>query len=187
MTRAFAHTTFVVVAGISLSACSAFGPGGPASTDEIPLEVEERPGYPAYETFDPTGYDVDPVVATEIVHDVPARVMEGRVVVPDQAGTPAPAEPQARQVDGYRVQVFTSSNRDTAERVRGEAVGWWEGAQSSPGAPSSMEVIVGYQQPYYRVRMGAFATRAEADEALILVRQRYPEAFLVPDLVTVIQ
>lgn len=186
--RTIFHAVLFVAAGLSLSACSAFGPGGPAPVEEeTPLEVDPVPGYPVYETFDASGYDVDPVVQTEIVHDVSARVMEGRVVVPDQAGPPTPTEPQARQVEGFRVQVFTSSNRDTAERVRSEAVRWWEGAQSSPGAPATMEVIVGYQQPYYRVRMGAFATRAQADEALILVRSRYPEAFLVPDLVTVIQ
>lgn len=186
--RTLAHAAFVVAAGLSLSACSAFGPAGPGPIEEEPpLEVEEVPGYPAYETFDPAGFDVDPVVRTEIIHDVPARVMEGRVEVPDRAGTPAPAEPTAQQVDGYRVQVFTSSNRDTAERVRGEAVQWWEGAQSAPNAPESMEVIVGYQQPYYRVRMGAFASRTEADQALSLVRRRYPEAFIVPDLVTVMR
>ncbi len=44
-----------------------------------------------------------------------------------------------------------------------------------------------YIQPYYRVRVGAFASDAEADAALEFVRQEYPEAFLVPDVVTVMQ
>ncbi len=44
-----------------------------------------------------------------------------------------------------------------------------------------------YLQPYYRVRMGAFATREDAEAALALVRRQYPEAFLVPDLVTVMR
>lgn len=180
------HASVLLAASVWLSACSAFGPAGPAPGTDPEPPPEPVPSYPAYESFDPAGYDADPVVATEVVHDVPVRVMEGRVVVPDRTGPPAPTEPQPRQVDGFRVQIFTSSSRDAAERVRSEAVGWWERAQSSPNAPRTMEVIVGYQQPYYRVRMGAFASRADADAALALVRQQYPEAFLVPDLVTVI-
>ena len=181
-------TLALLAGGLALQACSAFGPAGPTPGTDGPDEPPAAT-YPAYESFDPTGYDADPMAApAEVVHDVPARVMEGRVEVPDPSGAPAPAsEPVARQVDGYRVQIFTSASRDTAERIRGEAVSWWERAQSAPGAPASMEVMVGYQQPYYRVRMGAFASREEADRALALVRQRYPEAFLVPDLVTVTQ
>ncbi|MEM0962136.1 MAG: SPOR domain-containing protein [Bacteroidota bacterium] len=185
--RLSAHAAVLIAASLSLTACSALGPAGPGVDTPADSLTQDIPRYPAYETFDPTGYDADPVVVTEIEHDVPTVVMEGRVNVPDRDGPPAPTEPTPQQVDGYRVQVFTSSNRDTAERVRGEAVDWWEGAQSSPGAPEEMEVIVGYQQPYYRVRMGAFATREEADVALALVRSRYPEAFVVPDLVTVIR
>ena len=185
-------TAALLVAGLSLQACSAFGPGGPPPAGPQEPPPPAAPAYPAYETFDPAGYNADPEVAPEVTHDVPPRVMEGRVEIPDDnaggaAPAPAPTEPVTRQVDGYRVQIFTSSSRDTAERIRGEAVRWWEGAQSSPSAPRQMEVIVGYQQPYYRVRMGAFGTREEADRALLLVRQRYPEAFIVPDLVTVTQ
>ena len=33
--------------------------------------------------------------------------------------------------------------------------------------------------------MGAFTNRADAESALQLVRTRFPDAFLVPDLVTI--
>ena len=114
--------------------------------------------------------------------------MQGRVVIPDEsASVPDASEPVPVQVDGYRVQVFTSSSRDAAESLRAQAVRWWEGAQSRPGAPESLEAIVSYRQPYYKVQLGAFATRPEADAALALVRSQYPEAFVVPDLVTVMR
>ena len=176
----------LIAVALSLQACSGLRP---VETQPRPDEVPatETAAYPAYESFDPSGYDVEPVVATEVVHDVPARVMQGRVEVPNETGPPPASEPQAVQVDGYRVQVFTSANRDAAERVRGEAVGWWERAQSTPGAPRTMEALVAYRQPYYRVQLGAFATREEADRALALVRRQYPEAFVVPDLVTVMR
>lgn len=175
----------VLFASVSFAACSGLSPQGPAPAPDKPGPVTQ--GYPVYETFDPAGYDAQPEAqAGEVVHDVPARVMEGHVVVPGQAANTPSSEPQPRQVDGYRIQVFSSPNRDAAERVRTDAVAWWEGARSSANAPASMDVSVGYLQPYYRVRMGSFEFREQADRALAIVRQRFPEAFVVSDQVTVV-
>lgn len=181
----------VLVPSLSLAACSGLRPQGP-SAPEVDVEAPAE-GYPVYETFDPSGYDAapdvperaEPVDPDDIEHDVPERVMEGRVVVPGQ-GPPAPTtEPVPTQVEGYRVQVFSTASRDAAERVRSDALAWWAEARSEPGAPAALEANVGYQQPYYRVRLGAFATREEADQALALVRRRFPDAYVVPDVVTV--
>lgn len=171
----------LVSAALVLSACSGARPAsGPAAS--------EAPGasYPAYETFNPAAYPAPAPAPVPTEHDVPARVMRGRVEVPGQTGA-LPTEPQPRQVEGYRVQIFSTASRETADRMRSEALAWWETAQRQAGAPREMEIAVAYLQPYYRVRMGAFADRAEAERALALVRQRYPEAFLVPDLVTVMR
>ena len=179
-------TLSLLVAVLVLPACSGLRP---VETDPGPDPDTDTPAptYPAYETFDATGFDAQPEVAVEVVHDVPAAIMQGRVVIPDASGPPAPSEPVPVQVEGYRVQVFTSSNRDTAGGVRASAVQWWERAQSRPGAPESLEAIVSYRQPYYKVQLGAFATREEADAALALVRTQYPEAFIVAELVTVMR
>ena len=176
-----ARLSLTLAAAVTLSACVTTAPPGPA-----PPEGGEE--FPSYETFDPSRYDAEPDVRTDVEHDVPARVMSGRVVVPGGESAPAPPPPQEsepREVDGYRVQVFSSNQRGSAERVRAEALAWWEGAKSRAGAPASMEARVVYLQPYYRVRLGAFATREAADAALGLVREEYPEAFLVADRVTV--
>ena len=168
---------------VSLTACSGTGPRGPVT---VPGDGQPESGYPAYETFDPSGYDAEPQAQTTIVHDVPADVMAGRVEVPaSNAPAPAPEPEGPRQVDGYRVQIFNTASRDAAERVRGNAMDWWQSARSTAGAPRTMDVVVAYQQPYYRVRMGAFGTREDADRALALIRQRFPDAFLVSDLVTI--
>lgn len=172
-----------LLALLTLSACVSTTPPDVEAPDETPVSA-----YPAYETFDPSGYDAAPEVRTDVEHDVPARVMAGRVVVPGGGAAPAPAPPsdgEPREVDGYRVQVFSSNSRDSAERVRTQATSWWQGARSRAGAPASLEARVVYLQPYYRVRLGAFATREEADAALQLVRNEFPEAFLVADRVTV--
>lgn len=171
----------LLVAGAAmLAACApsarVAGPSGPA---------EPSAAYPAYETFDASDYPavVPPPAPTE--HDVPASVMAGRVDVPGGQGAAMPVEDAPRQVEGQRVQIFSTASRETAERVQREARAWWETARRRPGAPRAMDVQVVYLQPYYRVRMGAFADDAAADAALGLVRTEYPEAFLVPDLVTV--
>lgn len=121
--RAFLCTVSFAVLVVTLAACSGTRPtvpGGPsAGPDETPAT------YPAYETFDASPYDAQPPGRVEIVHDVPAVVMAGRVVVPSNAGVPAPTEPVARQVDGYRIQVFSSANRASAEQTRAAAVAWW--------------------------------------------------------------
>ena len=180
------RSALLLAVGVFVAGCSGLGPAGPDPGPDGPDAPE--PTYPAYETFDPAGYDAEPARApSTVVHDVPASVMAGRVNVPGGTTAPPPSEPQATQVEGFRVQVFTSVSRDAAERVRGEAMDWWAGAQRQPGAPATLEASVAYAQPYYRVRLGAFADREEAEAALALVRRQYPEAFLVPDTVTVMR
>ena len=179
-------TAALLAVALSVSACSGLRPVEPETPETG--GPGEAPAYPAYESFDPSGYDAQPQATTgPVAHDVPARVMEGRVEVPGGSTAPAPAprEPQAAEVDGYRVQVFTSSSRDAAERVRSEAVAWW--TRTQPGSSRSLEALVAYRQPYYRVQLGAFATREDADAALAVVRRQYPEAFVVPDRVTVMR
>jgi hypothetical protein len=161
-----------IVVAVTLSACA----GPSRTTDTTPPPTA---GPPPYETFDPAGYDVrPPAVPVAVEHDVPPRLMEGRVEVPARG----PAVSSTRVVDGFRVQVFTSDDRASAERVRAEAEAW---ARGQGGPAGGLRGEVAYLQPYYRVRLGEFESRDEAELALAAVRARYPEAFLVPDLVTI--
>ena len=172
----------LLLAGLVVSGCSGARPTAPSGPDAS--DEPTGPSYPAYETFDPSAY---PVVAPPPVpeaHDVPAGVMSGRVAVPGATGS-LPAESVPTQVEGHRVQIFSTASQATADRVRGEALAWWASARTQPGAPAEMDIAVVYLQPYYRVRMGGFADRDDAEAALEMVRARYPEAFLVPDLITV--
>ena len=179
--RSFRFAVVLAVLPV-LAACSGSGPiaDDPADGPD-PVTVGT---YPAYEDFDPTGYDAQPPPRRDVAHDVPARTMEGTVSVPGSVTGPT-SERQPRDVDGFRIQVGRSEDRQTAERIRGAVVSWWEDAQTRPGAPASLEVVVAYVQPHYRVRVGAFEFQREADAALSFVRREYPDAFIVPDRVTV--
>lgn len=181
-----ARLSATLVASVLLAACSATAP--------LPDPGPEEPAYPAWESFDPATDTADPPGRIEVVHDVPAAVMEGTVRVPGNAGQPPteaprpdPVEPRPTQVEGFRVQVFSSTDRQAAERVRGEAMAWWQTARNQSGAPSGLEAVVAYIQPYYRVRLGAYEFDGQAEQALAFVRQRFSDAFVVPDLVTVMK
>jgi hypothetical protein len=162
----------------SLAACS-----GPREVDEGPdLSPEEEEGQPAYETFDASPYDAEPEAQdTEIDHDVPPTLMAGEIEIPEVEGP--------RTVQGYRVQVFSSAEKAAADDVLDEAAGWWRVVRDDPDAsaafPNGLPADVEYHQPYYRVRLGAFEYRPEAETALRVIQRRFPDAFIVPGTVTI--
>ena len=169
--------SLLLIASLGFAACS----GPRETTDPEPLpDVEER-DHPAYETFDPSAYDAAPPPASaEVEHDVPEVLMAGTVTFPEVTGP--------RTVQGYRIQVFSGAEKGAAEAVRDEATGWWRVAGDDPDAaealPHGLDPDLDFNRPYYRVRLGAFEYRREAEAALPVIRRRFPQAFIVPDRVT---
>lgn len=101
----------------------------------------------------------------------------------------APAAPSARMVDGFRIQVFTSSDKAEADAQAAEVEQWWTALSERPEGLRQDEapVAVAWRQPYYRVRVGTFVSRKEAELALPLLKQHFGTAFIVPDRVTVVR
>ncbi len=169
---------FFLLVLVGVAACS-----GPQETTVVePLPSTDERGHPAYETFDPSGYDAEPPEASaEIEHDVPEGLMAGVITFPEST--------VPRTVQGYRIQVFSSADKGAAEEVRDDASGWWRVAGNDPDAatalPHGLDPDLNFNRPYYRVRLGAFEYRREAEAALPVVRRRFPEAFIVPDSVTI--
>jgi hypothetical protein len=147
---------------------------GEAPTDEAPASVA------AYEDFDPSRYPTEPPARRiDIEHTVPARLMASRA-----------AQGVAQTVEGFRVQVFSTQDRRAANRVEEEVRTWWQDAKRN--APDRLfadeiEVVIEYRPPYYRVRVGAFATRDEAEDALGFVQQEFGDAFIARSTVTVVR
>lgn len=165
---------------LGLAACS--GPREVGTADPTPPDEVEPAGPPAYETFDPAPYDAEPAEEPAgVEHDVPAELMEGTIVLEEPEGP--------RTVQGYRIQVFSSAEKSAADDVRDEVATWWRIAREDPGAldalPRDLPLEVVFNSPYYRVRVGAFEYRAEAETALPVLQRRFPEAFIVPDTVTI--
>ena len=177
--RTWRGVPLLAVVLLVISACS--GPRETAEPEPEPAPVEVEPiNMAEYETFDPSGYEDAPPTPPEVEHDVPDRLMEGKVT----GGT-------SRVVQGYRVQLFSAQDKREADRVYAQAVDWWERNRRDgtldevySGDPADPPVYVVYRQPYYRVRLGNFATRTDALKVLRLLEQNFSRAFVVPDRVT---
>lgn len=108
------------------------------------------------------------------------------VLVAELPPPPPPAEPASpRQVEGFRVQVYASETSAGGEQVRADAAAWWDAEQRRTGFTAPLDAYVVYLDGLYKVRMGAFTNRSDAEAALALVRTRFPDSFLLPDLVTI--
>ncbi len=167
---------------IILTACS--GPSqtsaqGPDPGDDAP--ADDAPGRAAVstvETFDVSAYPVRPPQRTvEVSHEVPRRLMQGRA-----------DEGVQQTVEGYRIQVYSAQDQEASQEFREKVRQWWTKVQDEVPTDLFQEeppIVIEYSQPYYRVRIGAFADREEATEALKFVRERFSGAFVARSTVTV--
>lgn len=132
-----------------------------------------------YETFDASQFEERPpeVTTTSVEHSVPQQLLEVRA---DQG--------VEQVVDGFQIQVYSSIDRSEAEEVRQDVQEWWEeerGEDTEDLFPHGLPINIEFGQPYYRVRIGAFANREQATEALAFVRDTFEDAFLARVQVTV--
>lgn len=186
---AFARlSTAAVVLALLFGACSGPSQSQPNTEREEETEAPTRTGDEAeagasvgeFESFDPSAYPVGTTEqAEEVTHQVPVRLLSGRA-----------DEGVKQTIEGFRVQVFSAQDQEAAQDVREKVRRWWD--QAKDEAPdsvfrSSPPIVVEYSQPYYRVRIGAFADRDEADEALAFVQEEYSGAFIARSTVTVIR
>ena len=172
-----------VFAVLLLVACSGPQPKeqGPSPAERRAEEERARRATVAqYETFDVSAYPVrGPDQTVEVKHQVPQRLMQGR------------ADEGAKQtLEGYRIQVFSADDQGAAQEFRERVREWWDEVKGdAPGDLFRDEppIVIEYSQPYYRVRMGAFAIREAADKALDFVRKEYDGAFVAQSTVTIVQ
>ncbi len=88
------------------------------------------------------------------------------------------------EIDGYRVQVYSSNQQQTA---KGEALELEEKLKDELG----QSVYVQYLPPFWKVRLGDFRTYEEAREYKKLVVAQYPElmgdTYIVRDKIQVLE
>jgi hypothetical protein len=87
----------------------------------------------------------------------------------------------------YHVQLQLTDEKAQAVETQGRAQRWWQ--QSRADYPPLLEntpssdppVTIAWQAPFYRVRLGPFATEAQADSVLAAAQPAFPDAFVAPD------
>lgn len=80
------------------------------------------------------------------------------------------------RVQGYRIMVAFYSTRDAANEKLSEVKGFYG---------SSYGASLLYDEPNFKIYVGSFTSKMEAEAALIDIRKRYPGARIVKDLVPV--
>jgi hypothetical protein len=85
--------------------------------------------------------------------------------------------PPVKSVDGYRVMLFSDRNRKKVEEAKVRASQVFK----------NEEVRLVYEQPFYRVKMGKFISKQDADEAKNKARVHFEEAIVVPEKIKIFQ
>ncbi|HDJ32746.1 MAG TPA: SPOR domain-containing protein [Bacteroidetes bacterium] len=79
-------------------------------------------------------------------------------------------------LDGYRIQIYFGSGamgREEANEHHARALSYFP----------ELKVHLIYQYSYYKVRIGDFRTREEAFRWHQKVKRRFPNAYIVPDII----
>jgi hypothetical protein len=82
--------------------------------------------------------------------------------------------PDNKAIPGYRIQIFFDSGSNSSDRARTVQEAF---ALIYPEIPA----YVSWKAPNYRVRVGDWRTRLEAEKALQLIMIDYPNAWVIKD------
>lgn len=76
-------------------------------------------------------------------------------------------------IDGYTIQIYSGQNREEAMNVKKKA------------AETSLNALLEYNQPKFRVRVGSYYSRLEAQKDLTKLKKGFSNAILVPEKILV--
>lgn len=138
----------VVVAFLVFSGCS----GAEKTTTNDRFSRDEVADATRLEEFDDSKYpDEPPTIGLEVVHNVPESIMNST------AGKEARS---VRSVQGFRLQIHSSLDKNAAVEKEEFARDWWrsipEDEKPVPLFGSTLPTYLRYVAPYYRVRVGNF-------------------------------
>ena len=118
-----------------------------------------------------------------------ALVLVASCIPETQVGDPTGGGPEAdRPSRVYHVQIGTVESKTTADQRVARALSWFESTPDDTlpdvlAFRSKLSVNVRWKPPFYRVRVGPFRSRADADAVLQACREVFPDAFIAPERV----
>jgi len=167
--------TLASVAGVVLAGCGASAPPKQASSraepalSKAPYDFRKEGVIPP-----PSGGEARPEADVEeiAVSDSGLTVSDAEAPVDTTRQAVTAADSLA---DGFRIQVFATADREIAENARAAAT-------ERLGVPAYLDLEGGI----YKVRVGDYVNRADADRVLSTVRGHYyPDAWVVASRVKV--
>ena len=79
-------------------------------------------------------------------------------------------------MNGFRVQIFMEIGNEAVDHARGVKANF---EKQYPELP----IYLSYEQPYYRLRVGDFRNRIEAEKYLRILKPQYGVAFVTADII----
>jgi cell division septation protein DedD len=164
----------IVVATALLASCASSprhtAPAhGGSTSNSTPYDFREEGNVPAP---DPSDAAVEPDVEEIPVAESSLEVADAEAPPPETLAVPVAADSTA---EGFRVQVFASSDRDVANNAAAVA-------EERLGANAYVVLDGGM----YKVRVGDYRVRTDAEAALATIRKHYyPDAWIVPGAIRV--
>jgi len=132
---------------------------------------EQRPVIEMDESFDPLTLD-DEDITFEPIHETKPQPA-GTIVLPEEQDS---MEVENKLTDGYRIQLLSTKSLEAATESKQIAMEQFE--------ELGVNFYLEFDSPYYKVRMGDYLTREEAERDREIVRSRgYPKAWIVPSRV----
>lgn len=86
---------------------------------------------------------------------------------------------QANANAGFRVQVISTQDVSLAENIRTEYNNWLD--EEAPEYNANAYIL--FRQPFYRLHVGDFRSRADAIEFAQVVKRKFPDAWVVFDTI----
>jgi hypothetical protein len=78
-------------------------------------------------------------------------------------------------VDGYTIQIYTGSSSDDARKLRGKAISLMD----------DENVELYYDEPNFKVKVGQYYSRLEAQKDYTRLKEEFPMAIVIPDKIPV--
>jgi len=80
-----------------------------------------------------------------------------------------------KYIDGFTIQIYSGNSRDKAGIVK----------ERTYELPISQEPKISYEQPNYKVRVGKYYTRIEANEDYNILKETFSRAVLIPSKIAI--
>ncbi len=81
---------------------------------------------------------------------------------------------QFKTIEGYKIQIFFDAGNNSKHNA-------YDARDNFIEKYPAYYVSVTFNEPYYRVRVGAFRSRMEAEGFLAMIKADYPNAFVIKD------